>query len=453
MSGNNRTNFGTKLGVILATAGSAVGLGNVWRFPYLAGENGGAAFIILYIACVLALGIPCMLCEFAIGRHSRSNAARAFRTLGNGTPWAIIGYMGVLTGVLITGYYAVVSGWCSHYVFASAMGHLQGGATYFKEYFDDISSDPLIPILWAVGTLLITHFVVVRGVKDGIEKASKVMMPMLFILLVIVVICACMLPGAQKGIEFVLNPDFSKITADTVLDALGQTFFSMSIGMGCLVTYASYFKDDTRLTGAAMQISAISIVVAVLAALMIFPAAFAVGIEPDAGPSLIFITLPNVFELAFGGVPYLAEIVSIMFYVMLVLAALTSLISLHEVATVYLHEEKKVSRRKAAWIVTIVCSVMSVFCSLSFSGREWLQVMGDSLFSQLDFLTGQILLPFGGLLTVFFSCYYLQKELLYNEYTNRRTLQTKTFWMFYLCAKFFCPLCIILIFLKGLGVI
>ncbi len=453
MSQHNRSNFGSKLGVILATAGSAVGLGNVWRFPYLAGENGGAAFILLYILCVLLLGIPCMICEFAVGRHSHTNAARAFQKMSNGTPWGLIGYVGVLTGVLITGYYAVVAGWCGHYVFASAIGHLDGNPEYFKQYFNDISGDAVIPVFWAILMIVITHFVVVRGVQSGIEKASKMMMPMLFVLLLVVVVCSCMLPGASKGIEYVFNPDFSKISADSIIDALGQTFFSMSIGMGCLCTYASYFKEDTNLTSAAVQISGISILVAVLAALMIFPAAFAVGIEPDAGPSLIFITLPNVFEQAFGGIPFLAEIVSIAFYLMLVLAALTSLISLHEVGTAYLHEEKNISRRKAAWIVTGVCSLICIFCSLSFGDREWLHFFGGTLFSWFDFVTGQLMLPIGGLFTTLFVCWYVDKKIIYDQYTNRGHLSSGTFPLFFFCAKFFCPVCIILIFLNGLGLL
>ncbi len=396
------------------------------------------------------LGIPCIMCEFAIGRHSHANAARAFRNMANGTPWAVIGYLGVFTGVVITSYYCVVSGWCSHYVFAAATGALSGDVDYITNYFSEISGDPFIPILWAVGMMLLTHFVVVRGVKNGIEKASKVMMPMLFILLVVVVVCALTLPGASKGVEFVLNPDFSKVSSDTLLDALGQTFFSMSIGMGCLVTYASYFNKETNLAVSAVQISFISIVVAVLASLMIFPAAFAVGIEPDAGPSLIFITLPNVFEHAFGSVPLLAEIVSVAFYTMLVLAALTSLISLHEVATAFLHEEKNISRRKAAWIVTGFCSFVCIFCSLSFGGHEWLQIAGRSLFEWFDFVSGQILLPIGGLLTTIFFCWYVDKSIMRDQYTNWGALSSRSVFPYYL-SKYFCPLCIVLIFLDGLG--
>ncbi len=451
MSQNSRGGFGTKLGIVLATAGSAVGLGNIWRFPYLAGENGGAAFIILYIGCILLLGIPCMVSEFIVGRRAGTNAARAYRKLANGTPWAVIGYMGVITGVLIISYYSVVAGWCTHYVYASVAGQLQGDPKYFTDYFTDLSGNPIVPVLWAIAVILMTHFIVERGVKNGIEKASKLMMPTLFVLLLIIVVCSCTLPGAEKGIDFLFNPDFSKVTGDTVLAALGQTFYSLSIGMGALCTYASYFKKTTDLTRSAIQIGIIDLLVAILAGLMIFPAAFAVGVSPDAGPSLIFITLPNVFQHAFGNVPLLAGIVSLAFYVLLTLAALTSLISMHEVATAYLHEEKNMSRRKAAWVITGICSVVCVFCSLSLGGYDWLQLSDKSLFDWFDFVTGQLLLPFGGFLTTLFVCWYLAKNIVWEEYTNNGTLRSRSFRAFYFCAKYLCPICIILIFLKGLG--
>ena len=226
-----RANFGSKLGVILATAGSAVGLGNVWRFPYMAGENGGAVFIILYVICVLMLGLPCMVSEFIIGRHAQSNTARAYRKLANGRPWLVIGYLSVLTGFLITGYYAVVSGWCLQYIYASLVGHLKGDPEYILQYFTSFSTNTYKPILWTVIILGITHLVIRHGVRDGIERASKMLMPTLFILLLVIVVSSCLLPNAGAGIEFLFKPDFSKLTPDVFLGALGQSFYSLSIGM------------------------------------------------------------------------------------------------------------------------------------------------------------------------------------------------------------------------------
>lgn len=448
-----RASFGSKLGVILATAGSAVGLGNVWRFPYMAGEYGGAAFIFIYIGCVLLFGIPCMVSEFIIGRHAASNTARAYRSLSGGTPWAAIGYFGVFTGVLITSYYAVVAGWCLQYILASLTGSLHGSPEFFADYFATFEQDPVKPVLWTVAIILITHYVIVHGVRDGIEKASKLLMPALFVLLLIVVVSACMLPGALKGVEFLFKPDFGKVSGDVFLGALGQAFYSLSIGMGCLCTYASYFSRQTNLMKSAVQIGVIDTSVAVLAGLMIFPAAFSVGINPDSGPSLVFITLPNVFQQAFAQVPFVGYAVATAFYALLALAALTSLISLHEVSTAFIHEEMHTTRKRAAWIVTAVCSVIGAMCSLSLGEWDFLKIGGRSMFDLFDFATGQIMLPLGGFLTCLFVGWYLPHKMVRDEFTNWGTLRGKLFHTYLFCIKFVCPVCILLIFLHQFGVI
>jgi len=448
-----RANFGSKLGIILATAGSSVGLGNVWRFPYMAGEHGGAAFILLYICCVLVLGIPCMVSEFIIGRRAASNTARAYRSLSGGTPWMLVGYLGVLTGFLITGYYAVVSGWCFQYVFASLMGHLNGSPEFFTSYFNAFEKDPFKPVFWTVVFLLVTHFVIVRGVRGGIEKASKLLMPILFILLLILVVSSCMLPGAAKGVGFLFKPDFSEVNADVFLGALGQAFYSLSIGMGCLCTYASYFSRHTNLMKSAVQISVIDSVVAILAGLMIFPAAFSVGISPDSGPSLVFITLPNVFQQAFAAIPLLGYIVALGFYALLALAALTSLISLHEVTTAFVQEEMHTTRRRAATGVTVVCAIIGAVCSLSLGKWDFIQLAGRPLFDFLDFFTGQLMLPVGGFLTCLFVGWYLPHKTVRDEFTNYGTLRGKFFHTYIFCMKYVCPVCILLIFLHQFGLI
>ena len=453
MKQTDRANFGSKLGVILATAGSAVGLGNVWRFPYMAGNNGGAAFIVIYLCCMLLLGIPCMLNEFIIGRHAQTNMVRAYSQLSRGTMWVAVGILGVFTGFVITSYYAVVSGWCLQYIWASALGQLQGDTEYVKNYFLSFEQDPLKPIFWAVAFMLVTHFVIVRGVQNGIERASKMMMPTLFVLLLVIVVAACTLPGAWKGVEFLLRPDFSQLTPSSLLDALGQTFYSLSVGMGCLCTFASYFKRDTNLTRSAVQIAFLDTMVAVLAGLVIFPAAFSVGINPDSGPSLVFITLPNVFNQAFHALPIIGYLVSILFYALLALAALTSLISLHEVSTVFFHEELNISRKKAAWLVTISCSVIGALCSLSLGRFDGLQLFGMPLFELFDFVSGQVFLPIGGFLTCIFVGWYLPKKLVRDEFTNNGTLSGKLFSVYLLCVKFLCPLLILLVFLNQFGLI
>lgn len=450
---SSRGNFGTRLGIILATAGGAVGLGNVWRFPYVTGQNGGAAFILIYIMFVLLMGIPVMLCEFMIGRNAQANTARAYSKLSNGTVWRFVGYMGVLTAALIIGYYGVVSGWTLQYVFASATDELHGSPEFFRQFFSDFSTNPIKPVAWMALIVAATHFVIVRGVQDGIEKASKIMMPLLFILLLVLVGCSLSLPGAWKGVEFLFKPDFSKVTGDTFLEALGQAFYSLSIAMGCLCTYASYFKRDTNLAKSAFQIAAIDTFVAILAGLMIFPAAMSVGVQPDSGPSLIFITIPNVIERAFSGMAVLQYVVSFAFYLLLTIAALTSNISLHEVSTSFLSEELNLGRKRAARIVSSLCIVVGALCSLSLGGVSWLQVANLSLFSALDWITANFFLPLGGFLTCLFVGWFIDNKFVGDELSNRGTLNAPYTRLFLLTVKYVCPLLTLFIVLHQFGVI
>ena len=419
----------------------------------MAGENGGAAFIIFYILCVVMLGLPCMVSEFIIGRHAQANTARAYNKISASRIWTAVGCLSVLTGFLITSYYAVVSGWCLQYIYASLMGHLDGDPEYFKQYFANFSTHPVKPIVWTVAILGITHLVIQHGVRDGIERASKMLMPTLFILLLVLVVSSCMLPNAIAGIEFLFKPDFSKVTPDVLLGALGQSFYSMSIGMGCLCTYASYFSRHTNLLRSAVQIGIIDTFVAILAGLMIFPAAFSVGVSPDSGPSLIFITLPNVFQQAFSGMPLVGYIISLAFYALLSLAALTSLISLHEVSTAFFHEELHIGRKKAALIVTLSCSVLGAFCSLSLGGYEVMSFLGKTLFDIFDFVTGQVFLPVCGFLTCLMVGWYLPHKLVRDEFTNWGTLRGSLFHVYLFAIKYLCPACILIIFLHQFGLI
>ena len=449
-----RASFGSKLGVILATAGSAVGLGNVWRFPYMTGQNGGAVFILIYVGCVLLLGIPCMISEFIIGRRAQANTARAYRKIGGRNPLSLIGYMSVLTGFLITGYYAVVSGWCLEYIWASLIGRLEGGnPEFFTNYFATFSQDPVKPIFWTFLVLLATFLIVEHGVRDGIEKASKLMMPTLFILLLVIVLASCMLPNAGKGIEFLFKPDWKMINGDVFLGALGQSFYSMSIAMGCICTYASYFSKHTNLTTSAVQIGIIDCVVAILAGLMIFPAAFSVGVNPDSGPSLIFITLPNVFQQAFASFPWNGYIISCLFYALLVFAALTSTISMHEIGTAFFHEELHLPRNRATWILTVVCSLIAVFCSLSVGAYTDLQVFGMSLMDFCDFLTAKLMLPTGAFLTSIVMGWLVDRQMVKDEFTNHGTIQGSFFTAYMFSIRYIVPLCILLVFLHQFGVI
>ena len=454
MTKKERGNFGSKLGVILASAGSAVGLGNIWRFPYETGNHGGAAFILIYLGCILLLGLPIMIAEFLIGRHSQANTARAYQILAPGTQWRWVGRMGVLAGFLILGYYSVVAGWTLEYIFEAVSNSFAGKTpAEFISSFQSFSSNPWRPALWLTLFLLATHFIIVKGVEKGIEKSSKIMMPTLFIIILILVGCSVTLPGAGNGIEFLLKPDFSKVDGNVFLGAMGQAFFSLSLGMGCLCTYASYFSKNTNLTRTAFSVGIIDTFVAVLAGFIIFPAAFSVGIQPDAGPSLIFITLPNVFQQAFSGIPILAYIFSVMFYVLLALAALTSTISLHEVVTAYLHEEFNFTRGKAARLVTTGCILLGILCSLSLGVTKEFTIFGLGMFDLFDFVTAKLMLPLGGLLISIFTGWYLDKKLVWSEITNNGTLKVPTYKLIIFILKYVAPIAISVIFINELGLL
>ena len=450
---DNRGNFGSRIGLVLATAGSAVGLGNIWRFPFTAGQNGGAAFIIIYIICILMLGLPGMISEFIIGRHAATNAVRAYGVISGKRVWRVVGVMGILCSTIILGFYSVVAGWCLQYLYASVAGQIKGDSSYVARYFTEFSSDITMPIVWAMVFIIITHFVIVKGVRKGIEKASKLMMPTLFVLLLIIVVASCMLPNAISGIKFLFYPDFSKLSSNVMLEALGQAFFSLSLGTACLCTYSSYFSKRTNLVNAALQIALIDTMIAVLAGLMIFPAAFSVGVKPDAGPSLIFITLPNVFQQAFASMPLVGYVISILFYALLALAALTSTISMHEIGTAFFHEELKRPRRHAAWIVTITAIMIAIVSSLSCGAYPQLTVFGMSMMDFFDFLTANILLPAGALLTCIYVGWVVPRSTVMTEFTNRHTVCLRLFPAFLFMVRFVCPICITLVFLHQFGIV
>ena len=447
----SHNNFKSRLGIILATAGSAVGLGNIWRFPYMTGENGGAAFILLYILFILLLGIPGMICEFIVGRHAGTNAVRAYGRLSGKKGWRVVGYMGILSSILIFGFYSVVAGWCLYYLLSSVLNRLAGDSQFILDYFSTFSSDLITPILCGLLFIVLTHLVVAKGVRGGIERVSKLLMPLLFILLLVIVVSSCMLPGAERGIEFLFKPDFSKVTHETLLDALGQAFFSLSLGTACLCTYASYFSRGINLAKSAAQIALIDTLIAILAGLMIFPAAFSVGIDADSGPSLIFITLPNVFNQAFVHIPWAGYLISILFYALLALAALTSTISMHEIGTSFFQEEMRLPRKKAVWIVSGASGVICILSSMSMGAVEGMTLFGMPLLSFFDFATAKLMMPIGALLTTFYVGWYASLTTVRNEFTNKGTVSEKLFPLFLFTVRYICPIFILLIFMHELG--
>ena len=457
MQHNTRENFGSKIGAVLAAAGSAVGLGNIWRFPIETGQNGGAAFIIVYIACVFLLGIPIMMSEFFIGRHTHTNTAGAYRKLAPGTPWKWVGRLGVLTGFVILSYYSVVAGWTAEYTRLAICNYFDGKSTAdFPTIFNEFVSNPWRSVFWMVLFMTVTHIVVVRGVKGGIEKFSKVMMPALFIIIIALAVCSALLPGASQGLEFLLKPDFSKITGSVVLSAMGQAFFSLSLGMGCLCTYGSYFGSDTNIGKTALNVALIDTFVAVMSGFIIFPAVFNAGYaisSSDIGPSLLFITMPNVFQQAFGSIPLLSYGVSVLFYFLLVVAALTSTISMHEVATAYVSEEFDMSRRKAATLVTIACCSIGVVCALSFGPFSGVKLFDMNIFDLFDYVSSNIFLPVGGMFISIFAGWYLDKRLLRDEITNHGTLHVPYLRFVIFILRYFAPVAIAIILLNQLGVL
>lgn len=452
---SERADFASKIGLVLATAGSAVGLGNIWRFPVTTGNNGGGIFIIIYILCVIVLGIPLMTAEFIVGRHAHTNTAKAYTKLTNGWLWRKIGKFGVITGWFIMCYYIVVSGWTLDYLVESVLNRFNmlgtgGNQGAYADHFSDFVTNPWKPILCMSAFVLLSHFVIIRGVEKGIEKFSKILMPLLFIILTLLVVCSFFTEGTKAGLTFLFKPDFSKLTFNTVLDAMGQAFYSLSIAMGCLTTYASYFSKNTKLVNTAFKVGAIDTLVAIMAGIIIFPAVFSTGIRPDAGASLVFIALPNVFQQAFGNVPVLGYIVSVLFYALLVLATLTSIISLHEVPTAYLSEDFHLSRKTAATIVTAVCISVGSLCSLSMGPLKDFTICGKNLFNLFDFISGQIMLPAGGFLIALFVGWFMRRRVLWEQLTNKARLPAKGFRTIVTLLKFFTPFAILLIFLSGL---
>lgn len=449
---NNRGNFGSRLAGILVAAGSAVGLGNIWRFPYELGRNGGGAFLLVYILCILAFGLPLMISEFAVGRHAQSNTARAFGMMGGSKHWKWVGFLGVLTGTLILCYYGVAAGWAMQYLFEAGVDGFAGKSPeQFTADFNAFCSSPLQPVVCMIVFMAINLAVILAGVKGGIERGSKVLMPVLFLFIIVLAVACCFLPDADKGLQFLFTFNASDITPSTFLAAMGQSFYSLSLSMGCLCTYASYFRKEDKLVGSAINVAAIDTLIAVLAVLIIFPAAFSVGIEPGAGPSLVFITLPNVFQQVFGAQPLLRYLFSLMFYILLALAALTSAMGLLEVPTIYLKEELHIRRRWSAIGCTIFCVIVGIACSLSMGIWSDYTICGLGCFDLFDFVTSKIMLPVGGFFIALYVGWFCDDKILYDEITNHGTVAVGFYKVYRLLIRFVAPLAIVAIFLDQFG--
>ena len=445
----SRDSFGSRFGALVAMAGSAVGLGNLWRFPYLVGENGGAAFIIVYIFFVFLLCLPIFISEFVVGRRSQKNAFAAFRDLSGGSAWRWVGLFTIIVPLIVLSYYSVIGGWSVDYLLKSLTLSFTDNASQsaIHTMFTDFVSSPWAPLLTHTAFLAVTTLIVVVGIKGGIEKFSKIMMPLLFFIVLGIAVYSMTLPGAKAGFDYLFNPDFSKINAKSCAAALGQAFFSLSLGFGTIMTYASYVskKENVMFQSTATAISDLAF--AMIAGLAVMPAVFAFGLNPQSGPGLVFETLPYVFsQMPAGG------FVALLFFMALLVAAITSSISMFEVGVAYLVEEKRMSRALACTLVFVLCWIFGALCSLSFGPLADVKIFDRTIFDFFDNLSSNILMTLGSLLTVLFVGWRLKKTDIYDEFTNGGTLSAnaKIFGVLWILIRYIAPVAVLTVFVTGL---
>ncbi|MFO7655689.1 MAG: sodium-dependent transporter [Bacteroidales bacterium] len=456
--------FTSKFGIIAAATGSAIGLGNIWRFPYVLGESGGGAFLLVYLLFIIGIGLPVMLSEFIIGRTTRMNPFGAFRKLAPGKPWFIIGIMGTLAAFMILAFYGAVGGWTLEYLYKSATNQFAGkSADEMVLMFETFRGTSYRPLLWQVAFMFLTFLIVISGVEKGIEKYSKILMPVLFIILIVIAIRSLSLPSISDevsplaGLKFLFRPDFSKLNANAIFDALGQSFFSLSIGMGALITYGSYIKKSDNMGSTALIVSLSDTFAAILAGVAIFPAVFAFGLNPQAGEGLVFNVLPSIFNSMNGG-----YIISILFFTCLSVAALTSAISLLEVVVATFSEELGMSRKKASVVSVLAITLLGTVAALSwyifkdFSVKSINEVTGDvtafNFFMILDYISLKYLLPLGGLLIVIYLGWFRPQKKVLEELSNQGALKVRYFKVLMFLVRYIVPIAVIIVFLNETGV-
>lgn len=446
----SRAHWASRMGFILAAAGSAVGLGNIWKFPYITGQNGGGAFVLVYLICIAFIGLPIMMAEFLIGRHSQKDVVGSFASLeGKKSPWCLVGWGGVVASFILLSFYAVVAGWSFDYVAKSVVGRFSGlQPEAIKALFGALVSSPVQVIFWQALFIIATVGVVICGVRGGIERWSKILMPVLFLLLVMLFVQGMLSPGAGAALEFMFRPDFSSLTPQSLLEAMGHAFFTLSLGAGTMITYGSYLSPDSDLFSLSVRITILDTVVALLAGLAIFPVVFAAGLEPAGGPGLVFQTLPIVFSsLPFG------QLLAIVFFVLLSFAALSSSISMLEVSVAYLIDEKGWTRAKATLLLGALAFLFGIPCALSFN--IWGDVTpfwGKGFFDFYDLLVSTYMLPIGGLMVAIYAGWFWKggegkKELVGN---------VKRPWLYpvwHFLLRFVAPISVIIILLNQIGVL
>lgn len=443
-----RDSFASSFGVLVAMAGSAVGLGNLWRFPYLVGTNGGAAFIVIYLAFVLLLALPIMYSEFIIGRRSQANVFGAYKVLAPGTKWCNVGFIYVLGSLAIISFYCVVGGWTMGYLWKSLLFKFNVADTaVLGGIFSQTVSSSSQSLTFMLMFLAFTALIVMAGIKEGIEKYTKVMMPILFVIVVVVAVRSVTLPGSSAGFDFLFRPDFSKVTSKTLLDALGQAFFSLSIGCGTIMTYGSYVNKRDKIIGLSAETAVTDTLFAIIAGLAIMPAVFAFGISPAEGPGLVFVTLPYIFaQIPFGA------FLAILFFFMLFIAAITSSISQLEVIVTYLKEEFNMSRRIAIGLAMTVIVVFGVLCALSQGVLADMKIFGYNFFDLFDKTSSNILLPLGGFFAVIFVGWRMKKPEVLDELTSGGVHKYKPLFLsfVYYSIKYLAPVVVAVVLISGL---
>lgn len=441
--------FSSNFGTMMAVVGSAVGLGNIWRFPYLAGVNGGAAFLLLYLFLILLVGLPLILSEFVIGRATHRGAVGSFKQLAPRSKWYLVGYMGVVAGFCILGFYSVISGWSVRFLYDSIINANVGlSHDEIAASFNAFKNTGWQPILLSAGFLALTAVVVLKGVEKGVERCNKILMPLLIFILLLLCINSFTLDGFRAGMSFLFKPDFSKITANTVLDALGQVFFTLSLGMGVMITYSSYVVKPENMLRSKGIVTMIDTSIAIISGIAIFPAVFTFGISPTQGPDLIFLTLPNVFGQMAGG-----QYVGILFFLLITIAALTSMVSIFEMMTNYMMEELKMTRRRAVlWLLITLCLVAALCAQSQVEGSRLM--IGDyNVFDFLDMLSSNYLMTIGGLLIVIFAGWHISEKRLRKVFTTNGMYNNRIFPVFRFVIRYVSPIAVAIIFLSKIGLI
>ena len=446
-----RESFSNRFAVIAAMAGSAVGLGNIWRFPYILGEYGGAAFILLYIAASIIVALPIFYAESIIGRRSHCDTFGAMKRLAPGTSWKWAGLLTIISPLLILSYYSVVGGWSVEFLFKSLSFDFSGlQPEEVSGFFGTFISSKWQPLIAHTIFMAIVAAIVLCGVSKGIEKFSKVAMPLLFVLILVILVYSLTLPGASKGIDYLLKPDFSRITGAAAAAALGQAFFSLSLGVGTILTYASYVSKGENLAVSGLGTAVCDLLFALIAAFAIIPAVFAAGLQPGGGPGLVFETLPYIFSQMGMGMPIVSAIVSAVFFVTILAAALTSAISMLEVGVSFLSDERGVSRRSATLILAAACWAVGILCSLSFGPLSGVKILGVTFFDFLDHLCSDWLLPLGGLVFTLFVGWKMSREDVRDEFTSGGTRNVRVFGVVYLLMRYVAPIGIVAVFITNL---